>query len=76
MESKHEEALEGDHDEERQPFISEEEKMLDVESQIPPPESQPDPAVSRSTTTAFLVMYFVMNVGLTFYNKLMLGSVG
>ena len=53
--------------------LLEEEKKLDVENQIPRRTEEQD--ANRSRTIAYLGMYFLMNLSLTFYNKLVLGKV-
>ena len=56
-----------------QPLLKEDEKLADVESQVRrKPEQENN---SRSRTITYLGMYFLMNLSLTFYNKLVLGKV-
>lgn len=56
------------------PLLSEHEKMADPEDQDPGQMNEKH--TSRTRTIAYLSMYFMMNLSLTFYNKLVLGSVG
>lgn len=49
------------------------EKMEDAESQLP--QRTEEQNENRSRTISYLGMYFLMNLSLTFYNKLVLGSV-
>lgn len=56
-----------------QPLLKEDEKLVDAESQIRRKADQQNE--SRSRMVAYLGMYFLMNLSLTFYNKLVLGKV-
>jgi hypothetical protein len=48
--------------------------MADVESQVLGRTKEQD--ATRTRTMTYLGMYFLMNLSLTFYNKLVLGKVG
>jgi hypothetical protein len=56
------------------PLLRDDEKMADTESQVPGKTKEQD--ATRTRTIAYLGMYFMMNLSLTFYNKLVLGKVG
>lgn len=65
---------EKDHAEPNRPLLGDDEKLRDSESQVPVRTKEQD--AERTRTIAYLGMYFMMNLSLTFYNKLILGSVG
>ncbi|OAG11146.1 TPT-domain-containing protein [Paraphaeosphaeria sporulosa] len=63
---------EKDYVESNRPLLRDDEKTADSESQVPGRTKEQD--ANRTRTIAYLGMYFVMNLSLTFYNKLVLGS--
>ena len=55
------------------PLLRDNEKVIDLERQLP--RAKEEQSESRFGTTAYLGLYFMMNLSLTFYNKLVLGKV-
>ncbi|KAJ4290818.1 hypothetical protein N0V90_010013 [Kalmusia sp. IMI 367209] len=55
-------------------LLRENEKMADTESQLQ--RNSEEQSTNKWRTISYLIMYFMMNLSLTFYNKLVLGSVG
>ncbi|KAJ4348546.1 uncharacterized protein N0V89_009923 [Didymosphaeria variabile] len=54
------------------PLLRDEEKMADTEGQVPHRKQEQD--ANRTRILAYLGVYFLINLSLTFYNKLVLGS--
>ena len=55
------------------PLLRDNEKVIDLERQLP--RTKEEQNEKGYGTTAYLGLYFMMNLSLTFYNKLVLGKV-